>query len=51
MNKEELKKWLEDYRMNLLSLMAQDGYNRNYATGKLDAITDVLNKLKQISGG
>lgn len=47
MNKEELKKWLEDYRMNLLSLMAQD----DYVTGKLDAITDVLNKLKQISGG
>tara|TARA_R110000751_G_scaffold158350_1_gene263933 strand:+ start:103 stop:246 length:144 start_codon:yes stop_codon:yes gene_type:complete len=47
MNKEELKKWLEDYRMNLLSLMAQD----DYTTGKLDVINDVLNKLKQISGG
>jgi len=33
----------EDYRMNLLSLMAQD----DYTAGKLDVITDVLNKLKQ----
>tara|TARA_R110000751_G_scaffold60566_2_gene126350 strand:+ start:666 stop:809 length:144 start_codon:yes stop_codon:yes gene_type:complete len=47
MNNAELKKWLEDYRMNLLSLMGQD----DYTSGKLDVITDVLNKLKQISGG
>ena len=43
MSKEELKKWLEDYRMNLLSLMGQD----DYITGKLDIIKEVLNKLNQ----
>jgi len=43
MTNKELKKWLEDYRMNLLSLMVQD----DYVTGKLDIIKEVLNKLKK----
>jgi len=43
MSKEELKKWLQDYRMNLLSLMGQD----DYTTVELDVITDVLDKLNQ----
>lgn len=41
--KEELIKWLEEYRMNLMSLMGQD----YYVTGKLDVIKDVLKKLNQ----
>jgi hypothetical protein len=43
MSKEELIKWLEEYRMNLMSLMGQD----DYCTGKLDVIKDVLKKLNQ----
>ena len=41
--KEELKKWLEEYRINLLSLMRED----DYTTGKLDVIRQVLDKLNQ----
>ena len=40
---KEVIKWLEEYRMNLLSLMSQD----DYVTGKLDVIKDVLKKLNQ----
>ena len=43
MSKEELIKWLEEYRINLLSLMGQD----DYVIGKLDVIKDVLKKLNQ----
>jgi hypothetical protein len=43
MSKEELKKWLEEYRINLLSLMGED----DYTTGKLDVIRQVLDKLKE----
>ena len=43
MSKEELKKWLEEYRINLLSLMGED----DYTTGKLDVIRQVLDKLNQ----
>jgi hypothetical protein len=42
-DKEELKNWLEEYRINLLSLMGQD----DYTTGKLDVIRQVLDKLNQ----
>jgi hypothetical protein len=45
MSKEELKKWLEEYRINLLSLMGED----DYTTGKLDVIRQVLDKLKPIN--
>jgi len=41
--KQELIKWLEEYRINLLSLMGQD----DYVIGKLDVIKDVLKKLNQ----
>ena len=40
---QELIKWLEEYRINLLSLMGQD----DYVIGKLDVIKDVLKKLNQ----
>jgi exonuclease III len=43
MSKEELKNWLEEYRINLLSLMGED----DYTTGKLDVIRQVLDKLNQ----
>ena len=43
MSKEELIKWLEEYKMNLLSFMGQD----DYVTGKLDVIKDILSKLNQ----
>ena len=43
MDENELIKWLGEYRMNLLSLMAQD----NYVTGKLDVIKDILSKLSE----
>jgi hypothetical protein len=43
MSREELIKWLEEYRMNLMSLMGQD----DYVTGKLDLIKDTLKKLNQ----
>jgi hypothetical protein len=43
MSKEELIEWLKEYRLNLMSLMGQDGY----VTGKLDVIKDVLDKLKE----
>ncbi len=43
MSEEELIKWLEEYRMNLLSLMGQD----DYVIGKLDVIREVLKKLNQ----
>jgi hypothetical protein len=45
MSKEELKNWLEEYRINLLSLMGED----DYTTGKLDVIRQVLDKLKPIN--
>ena len=40
---KELKNWLEEYRINLLSLMGED----DYTTGKLDVIRQVLDKLNQ----
>ena len=43
MSSKELKNWLEEYRINLLSLMGQD----DYTTGKLDVIRQVLDKLNQ----
>ena len=43
MSSKELKKWLEEYRINLLSLTGED----DYTTGKLDVIRQVLDKLNQ----
>lgn len=43
MSSKELKNWLEEYRINLLSLMGED----DYTTGKLDVIRQVLDKLNQ----
>lgn len=43
MSSKELKNWLEEYRINLLSLMRED----DYTTGKLDVIRQVLDKLNQ----
>ncbi len=40
MSKEALMEWLEEYRLNLMSLMGQD----DYVAGKLDVIKDILDK-------
>ena len=42
MTREVFVEWLKEYRLNLMSLMAQD----DYVTGKLDVIKDVLDKCK-----
>ena len=48
MNNEELTKWLENYRSNLLSLMAQEGESFSefiVIMGKLDIIKDILKNI------
>lgn len=43
MNEEELIEWLKEYKLNVMSLMRIGDYEQ----GQIDAINNILNKIKK----